>query len=486
MSIGNISFSFDFVDHLGQTKNINDNVVDIEPVTIRTDINKLHNTLTMVTNGVYYDPSIIGDGEERIHVTITSPSGSTHMRFFIYSVSYQKDNNIKLICKSKGFLHTMKVLNGILSADTAKEAIEKLLPDLDLNFDNFSDYQLIGDIDLAGRTAIDVVNELVATIGAEYYLKDGAVYFENKKIIEKDAKPIFTFDEINHLISLDTSVDASPKIGKVIINPKEDEQAVTAEPSMSLVIEPSPQPCSPSSVLTYTDDDGNIYKIHPKNAYFYIYYSPFFYSEPRGNQSAYSKTRNLVEEFDLIDDDRIELTGGVQFVNRITLNDQPVSDYYYKHGYNVLSFSKRKTGRLKISYGTWCLFGEIEHKSHPTQVVFDYKFLDLRLKYVHKIELNGYYPKPYTLTISLQKDWGIPTQEAINKSVTLLKYDAQTKSYTQIGTTNANDFGDFSFKINEYGIYGFETSGYERLGLKYFVNHMSFFMGTPNVEGCYG
>jgi hypothetical protein len=296
------------------------------------------------------------------------------------------------------------------------------------------------------------------------------LYIEDKRVIKKDDKAVFRFNEIEHITSFSTTYTKDNIINRVEIN-LEDKKIIST-PTIALKIKNSPQCCSPDKVITYTDKDGNIYKINPVNAFFVVYYSPLI-ATPKINLPAKKGERVLIETFKLNNDNFVRLTGGVKELIAVSGVEN------YKAVDNVLVFDKVKKGELKVTYKTDCLYGTVEHSKYPKVVNFYITHFNQVIDYDHKIELNGYYPVPYEFTLNLCTDWGIDYIDAINKNVAISKKDGDV--FVELGEFTSNAFGELKFTINEYATYKFEMENQEPLYLDWYINNKKIYMHEVKV-----
>ena len=461
-----VFFSVYFTNHLNETVKLDDFIVDVEDGFFNIANKKIYNSLSFVTNGVYYDPTIIGDGIERIEIKYKVDNDVSE-KFIIEDIEYLDNDNIKIYAKSKTYSLTKIPLNTIIQAKSVKELITELLSGVSVDFTKFSDIPLLFDYEIEDKSVDEVITELSKITDFDYYYFRGAVYFEDKRVINKDDEAVFRFNEIEHIGEFSMSVTKENILNEVLINVEDEE--VIAEPTIALEIKNSPQCCSPDGVVIYTDDNGNTYKINPVNAFFSVYYSPLI-QKPNINVACEEGERILIEKFELNNDSFVRLTGGIKELIAV----EGVENYSFEWGYNVLVFDLVEKGELKITYKTDCLYGTIEHSKYPKTINFHITHFNQVIDYDHKIELNGYYPVPYEFTLNLMSDWGLDYAEAINKNVTISKRDGDV--FVEIGEFTSNAFGELEFTINEYATYKFETENQEPLYLDWYINKKSISM----------
>lgn len=469
-----IKLSTYFTNHLNDIIKLDDNIVTTG--SIETSINKLYSAFVFTTQDIYYDPHIVGDLSKRIRVRYVANDGDEiNLYFVIDSIEYLDDNNIKVYCKSEGIRYAEKysgVLNDITQVSTLKTFIATLIPLS--NVENLTDVQFDFDYTIDKKSVEDVINDLCKSFGFEYYVKNDVIYFTDKKTIQNDI-PLTTFNSISDIMSLSTVTNTDNKlIGKININVKKTDD-IYAVPKLNLEIKDSPQCCSPDEVLIYTDTNSNTtYRINPVNAYWLLYYTPLT-QDPICNIQHEKGEREVVEHFDLKDDDFVVLVGGIKEIVAISGVNNPT----FVNGYNVLAFDEVVSGTLDITYKTDVLYGTIKHNETPKKVRFNVTHYNQNIDYIHEIKLNGYYPLSYNLKVNLMKDWGLDYDKAINKTITLSK-DDDTGVFVTVTTYTSDSFGNFTLPISAYAHYKLSTSDATDLHLDYFVNNMKFFMSDKS------
>ena len=473
----NIKFRISFINHLNEEINLNDFIVSVEQGSLIYEINKGYVNLDFVTNKVYYDPSIIGDDIERVKVKwqINTDNIQTEL-FCVEAVDYLKEGNIKIYCKSKSFKYEKYNLNDVITGSTLKEIISNIFIDLTINFDNFTDLPFNGSLENENKSGFDLLNELVDFYKFEYFYRQGILYIQDKKSIQKNDTPIYTFSEIKDIEEFDTSTDLFKKRINTIKFNTDKEIIKQNLPSLKMDIKPDPQTTSPNEVLIYTDDNGNKYKLKPVKAQFTIYYSPITDNIPICNIDTQLKEKTLVEKYTLNNEDYLRVTGHIKEL----LGIEGVNNYSYNIGDNLILFDKKINGEVKISYKSDVLVGEITNSEYPKNVLIKVNYLDRKIDYIHKIELNYYYPIPYDLTLNTISDWGLSADISINQEIQVSKYDNTTGVFVSLTTINSNEFGDFTLSISEYNTYRFDMTNQEPLFLDYFVNKKEIYMNEVN------
>ena len=474
-----IKYSIYFKNHLDKVKLIDDKIVDIEAMVLRKEVNYIYHTLTFVTEKTYYSPVIIGDNEERIFIKISTQIEDNdpiikEYKFCIEDITYIENGAIRVLCKSKEYQYNKFYLKEDTVGDNVKDVLDILLDGLTLNYDNLIDIPLHFDIDSTDKTPVEVIEDLKQFTLFQYYKKADKIYFENYKSISKDDKSIQKFNEISDLIDFSTTLNKdSKKINIIEFNKKTDrnyKSDVVSEVSLKFVITPNPLPCSPDNVEIFTDDNNNHFKISPKNGVLNLYYSPLII-EPKVNFE-YKKIENklVVEKYRLENDTSINVMGGIREIVDI----KGVNHYTFKNGYNTIAFDKKYNGEFEISYKTDILYKVIPHNKYPKNVVFIAKLFDRKIKENFSYVLDGYYPIPNNILVSLNSDWGLSSESAVNKKVKISKY--KNKVFVDYTTYTSDNFGEFLFNVTEYGTYKLSTDGADDLFLDYYINKKEFYM----------
>ena len=466
-----INYSVYFTNHLQEVIKIDSNIV--ENSSIITQTNKLYSSFVFTTNGIYYKPDIVGDLQNRIKVRYKiDTENEVNLYFVIDYVEYLDDGNIRVYCKSDGIKYTSKygsLLNGVISANSLSSLLSNIIPNADINI---TDCNLIFDYTVKNKSAEEVINDLHNIFYFDYYVANNTIYFRDKRTIQ-DETPIKTFNSIEDILTISTTTDTSNKnIGFVNINIKKIDD-IYSTPKMNLQIKDTPQCCSPDNVEIYTATDGTVYRINPVNAYWILYYSPLT-EIPNCNIAYQSGEREVIEHFELKDDDFVELVGGIDTIVAISGVTNPT----YIQNYNVLAFDKVTEGSLDITYKTKVLHGTITHSSTPKEIRFSITHYNQQIDYIHKIQFDGYYPIPYNLKINLMKDWGLDYDNSINKTIAVGKFDGE--SFVSYGNYTSDSFGNFTLPLNEYNHFLLSTDGAKDLHLDYFANDMKFFMSDKS------
>jgi len=474
----NIKFNISFINHLDENINLNDFLINVEAGSFLYEINKGYINLDFVTNKVYYDPSIVSDNIERIKVKWQINDNVIQEELFcIEAIDYLKDNNIKVYCKSKSFKYEKYYINKEVTGKNLVELISNIFnDDINLDFTNLTNFDLIGTLHGENKSGFDLLNELMQIYRFEFFYRQGTIYFCDKKNINKNDVAVTKFSGIKDIESFNTSTDLFKKrVNKIVIN-KDDKFVNKFESALKLEIKPNPQNTSPDEILIYTDDKGNKYKLAPQKAQFYVYYSPKADIIPEINLSYEIKEKTIVEKYELNNERYLKVTAHIKEL----LGVEGVDSYTYDIGDNLLIFDKEYTGEVKVSYKSDVLAGIIENSKYPKNINFNIKYLDRIINYTHKIQLNYYYPLPYNLTLNTISDWGLSVDASINKTINISKYDTASSAFVAQGSTTSDEFGDFVINLTEYGTYRFDLGTQEPLFLDYFVNKKNIYMNELN------
>jgi len=481
----NIKFRISFINHLNEEINLNDFIVSVEQGSLIYEINKGYVNLDFVTNKVYYDPSIIGDDIERVKVKwqINDDEIQTEL-FCVEAVDYLKDNNIKVYCRSNTFKYAKYYINRIITADTLKGILSSLFSDFAfLNMDGLTDLKFKGSLDIENKTTMEVVEELRNLYKFDYYYQTGVLYFEDKKTISKEDTAIAKFNEIKNIEDFNTSTELFKKrVKKILFNPRKEENIDQNEENhniLRLEIAKEPQPCSPDETLSYTADDGTIYKIGKELNTLHIYFAPNVgYTQPVANFPTKKITKKIFEKYILNNEDRLEVTGNISSI--VALSGADV--YNYNSGTNVITFNEKISGEIKVTYESVVYQATLESSKYPKTIPLKVTFLDRVINYNHEYVLDGYYPLPYDLTLNVISDCGFG--DLTGKSVTISKYDSSSKAFVENNgmDTNVDDFDEFTIHLTEYGTYKIEIDGAdEPVFLDYFVNREEIY---KTEKGC--
>ena len=467
-----VKLSVYFINHLDKKIKIDSNIVDINDAILEKDMNKLYNSLTFVTNNIYYDTSIVGDLSERIEVRYKVDDGIEVVeKFVIDNISYLQNNNIRINCKSITIRYSYKYAGAIdksFQASTLHELLGMLLPHSNLDTTNLFNYPLIFDYEVKNKSIEEAIIEIQKFTKFDYYLNDDIIVFEDKKTIKEDDVSVKRFTALEDIISLNTRTNTDKKkINKILINSKKEE-FLTASPLITLEIKDSPQCCSPDEVQLF-EDGNNTFKISPVNAYYLVYYSPTI-QEPVINMEVLTGDRIVIENYKLEKDESVTLVGGIDEL----LGIDGVENYTFEQGVNLITFDYVEKGELKITYKTKVLYGSIKHSKFPKNININIKHFNQQLDYVHKIEFKGYYAIPHILKINLVSDWGIDYNDAINGTVKVSKReDGAFVEYTDL---DVDVFAETDFEITEYGTYKLERDEQEPLFLDWYVNSKKNYM----------
>ncbi|MRJ06256.1 MAG: hypothetical protein C6I01_01890 [Epsilonproteobacteria bacterium] len=469
-----VKFSVYFTDHTGIKKRIDEKIIDIEEGNWSIEVGKLYQSFTFVANNLYIHPSIVGDLIERVEVKYQIDDGEAKSeKFVIDSVDLLPNQNVRVYTKTIGVKYSEKysgLRSETIPATSFKDLIGKMI-DLPVDMNKMTDIPLSFDWNIDNKSIEESFNELSSITGFEFYWWEGTLHIEDKKRIEEDDTPIYQFDQIKNILEFNTSSNKEdPKISKLYINTTAIEN-IEAEPTITLEINDSPQCCSPDNVLIFQDNDGNTYKMRPVNAFWVCYFSPTS-TLPQCNLPYEEGERIVIENYSLSPgDDYVKLAGGIDEIIAI----EGVENHSFIQGVNLLTFTPvEEETELKVTYKTRVLYGVINHSKYPKSVPFEVKHFNQIIKYTHQIELNGFYPVPYDLTINLMRDWGVDYVNAINKTIQVAKKEGDV--WVVKGQIVSNPFGEAVLSIPEYGTYQLTMEGEEPLYIDWYINKKSIYM----------
>jgi hypothetical protein len=248
------------------------------------------------------------------------------------------------------------------------------------------------------------------------------------------------------------------------------EEYIYSEPSMTLFVNPSPQPFSPSTQMSYSDGNST-YFIDPVYSKARLYYSPL--GDPKITASLNFAKRvdyKVVEKFNLDNDEFAKVTGFIKSVISIEINDVVFTSY--THLYNHILFNTPQTGDMKIAYITDIYEATIPPTTIQKKTKIKAEYYNHILEAEHNVEASGYFPIPYTFTINFIDDYNIESNIASGMLVEVLN------SSVVVAGGNADAFGEIDITINDYGCYALLFDG-----RTYYINFFSNeFNISPNVS----
>lgn len=299
---------------------------DITDKLISIDILELENSLYSNCEIKLADFNIPYDfaKDKIIHFRIEIDNNS--YEFLIDEIEAIGENKTSLLLKSKGALLSEVYSGKVQYFDYSnyKDLIESYLSEFGLTSDtsNLLNVDILNDteIDLSRE---DVIKDFLELIGFEVYLKDDTLIFEPLKSISGSDASISFFKDV---LDLSTETESNSLIGAVYINCK-PEESVFSEPKITLIADPSPQPLSPQSVLTFSED-GTTYKINPITSKLLGYHTPILNERPQylGLNGSWIEDYKIVEEFNLIEDDALETTSGIKNIIAVAYSESEVPE----------------------------------------------------------------------------------------------------------------------------------------------------------------
>ena len=333
------------------------------------------------------------------------------------------------------------------------------------------------DTPLTGLSYSDVSSLAGALegIGLSFWANDRGVFISDRFYITREAAPIMEFNEDN-VIDFNLSLGAPQNIDTIIFNDKNED--IYSEAGLTAVIDPDPHPVTPREVLRYKDDEnGDVYVISPLRAVGKIFATPAWEAKDIGlnvpNASFFADYR-AVEEFELSDDICIRLTGFIKKLIAVSLDGTPI--YFsaqttqeqrgniYKD--NVLCFEGPLSGTLKVAYESNIYLFVCPARDLPSALSIKAEYKNLQIDHLHRYEITKFYPKGYTHTFSLMRDFDIDSALIAHAGFKL-----GTQSFS------ADPFGEVEIKFSDYGAYKLELyldgKLEKTMNIGYFANEFS-------------
>ena len=433
-------------------------------------------------HGVKIPSKHIRDGVERITLTRAVNGVETARSYMIDAAGASDEETTHIVGKTAG-AKASESYSGRIS-DTVYGTSSEIIAAL---------YDACGVVvDMDGYTGVDVpgghytledisiqdaVNDILTITGAEAYPRGGTVVVSDMQSVGADDAPVETFTGIVNIESFDISggVDDA-MVQEVGINVDADAQVVS-EPKMVLDVDKSPQPLSPTSTITFTDDESRErYRIAPVSASAKLYYSPLS-DAPDSSGHPYSEIHGYraVDTVDLSDERVIVTRGGIRSILGIEIDGEPVDtgSVTWEAGYDTVVLPRTATGVAKISYETDVyryVFGPSSDQGKTAMIRAENSAS--RLRYVHRWEADGYWPAGYRWTLDLIGDWSVDENDAVNASGNILRVE-EDGSESDIGDWHANAFGEVEIVFSDYGCYALSMTGYPTLYIQFYANEFS-------------
>lgn len=179
-------------------------------------------------------------------------------------------------------------------------------------------------------TRLSRVLDMVKVVGGDVYEHNGVLFLDEKKAIPQDATPVHSFIDGEYFdYSYSNARQSSLLVKQVLFNPILDD--IYAETSINFEF----------------DDNvgkGEIFFNPSLSTSLPVTIQGIYYREP-----TYS---NKVESISIDNQMSITTLGGIDSVDYITLNGEPLLNYIVYSPYNVVRFEEQLTGELEISYKT--------------------------------------------------------------------------------------------------------------------------------------
>lgn len=377
----------------------------------------------------------------------------------------------------------------ILSVDANfKKLVAKTPLRLPQNISNLKDLAFLGDkvsflcdapqdTPLTGLSYSDASSLAGALegIGLSFWANDLGIFITDKFYIAKHAASALEFNEDN-IIDFNLSLSAPQNIDTITFNDKNED--IYSEAGLTAVIDPDPHPVTPREVLRYKDDEnGDIYVISPLRAVGKIFATPAWEAKDIGlnvPDASFFADYRAVEEFELSEDICVKLTGFIKKLIAVSLDGTPLQfseqTAQEQHGNiykdNVLCFEGPLSGTLKVAYESNIYLFVCPARDLPSALNIKAEYKNLQIDHLHKYEITKFYPKGYTHTFSLMRDFDVDSALIAHASFKL-----GTQSFS------ADPFGEVQIKFSDYGAYKLElyldAKLEKTMNIGYFANEFS-------------
>lgn len=312
-------------------------------------------------------------------------------------------------------------------------------------------------------------------IGLSFGANDLGIFISDKFYIAKPAVSAAEFNEDN-IINFNLSLSAPQNIDTIIFNDKNED--IYSEAGLTAVIDPDPHPVTPREVLRYKDDEnGDVYVISPLRAVGKIFATPAWEAKDINlnvPDASFFADYRAVEEFELSEDICVKLTGFVKRLIAVSLDGTPLQfseqTAQEQHGNiykdNVLCFEGPLSGTLKVAYESNIYLFVCPARDLPSALSIKAEYKNLQIDHLHKYEITKFYPKGYTHTFSLMRDFDVDSALIAHASFKL-----GTQSFS------ADPFGEVEIKFSDYGAYKLELylggKLEKTMNIGYFANEFS-------------
>lgn len=312
-------------------------------------------------------------------------------------------------------------------------------------------------------------------IGLSFWANDRGIFISDRFYITRDATPVMEFNEDN-IIDFNLSLSAPQNIDTITFNDKNED--IYSEAGLTAVIDPDPHPVTPREVLRYKDDEnGDVYVISPLRAVGKIFATPAWEAKDINlnvPDASFFADYRAVEEFELSEDICVKLTGFIKKLIAVSLDGTPI--YFsaqttqeqrgniYKD--NILCFDGPLSGTLKVAYESNIYLFVCPARDLPSALNIKAEYKNLQIDHLHKYEITKFYPKGYTHTFSLMRDFDVDSALIAHASFKL-----GTQSFS------ADPFGEVEIKFSDYGAYKLELyldgKLEKTMNIGYFANEFS-------------
>ena len=315
----------------------------------------------------------------------------------------------------------------------------------------------------------DIENKL-SSMGVKFWAGGGKSFFDSAFVQKGESADEF---DTSDFLEFSVNTKRQSAISEIIFNQKNIKD-IAIEPTITLVLDPSPQPLSPTAPLTWTNEtNGDTYTISPISAIGKVFINT------TGNVSSnlalgVEENYTAVEEFELDEDEYVELSGYIKTLNSVEFNGATLNFHakeseddegdFYAH--NTLCFAGARSGKLRVSYTTKCYFFSMPPRDIVSNAPIKIGFYNALIDYTHKYELNGYYPPFLEHDLSIIKDYNYDSAFIPRAKISFngMMYDV-------------NSFGEVRLQFADYGNYEadlyIDNQFVKTLYIAYFANEFT-------------
>lgn len=214
---------------------------DVKSLNLETKIDSFYKTLKLrVSNRVLLADYV---GKKCIKLTLKYQQTVKESFFILDEIIAVDKEYSELFCKSEGYLLETTLLQSI-EGGTIKDALADSGLKISLKNDFF-----INGIQKEESNLAELIKQKCQNAGINFYVKDEVIVFESEFYIHQNGLVEFNFFDYT-IISLSLNLTKNSPIKNIIFNAKDSEN-IYSKASLTMVIDPSPQPCSPDEDLLY-------------------------------------------------------------------------------------------------------------------------------------------------------------------------------------------------------------------------------------------